>query len=148
MLEIANQPIQRLLTPIELTVNQRVISKKNSKRILTNYRSHKTVVLPSKGFESFKELALVDLQVQMYKLKAKGVRFPLPSPYKIEVYFWLKGKSTTDIDNMVTSIFDLLQDKELRIIEDDRNIVEVHALKHQNASDYSTSIVIRPAYTP
>lgn len=140
MSQTAKPPIQRLLTPITLTIDGRVISKKNSKRIVSNYRTGRAFLISSKGYESFKDDAVADLTAQMYQLKTQGHDFPLAGPYKLTCNFLLKGKSTTDLDNMLASVCDILQDA--GIIDDDKDVLELHATKKNNAPDYKTTVVI------
>lgn len=132
--------MQRLLPQITLTLTGRVISKKNSKRIVSNYKTGRAYLISSKGYEAFKDDAVADLTAQMYQLKAQGHRFPLATPYVLNLVFALKGKSTTDIDNMISSVCDILQDT--GIIEDDKHIIELHAGKLQGADEYTTQIKI------
>jgi len=132
--------MQRLLPQITLTLTGRVISKKNSKRIVSNYKTGRAFLISSKGYEAFKDDDMTDLTAQMYKLKVQGHRFPLATPYVLKCTFALKGKSTTDLDNMISSVCDILQDA--GIIEDDKDIIEIQAGKIQGHTDYTTQITI------
>lgn len=144
----ANPPIQRLLTtssttPIEpafFTISGRVISKKNSKRIAFNRRTGRPLLVSSHSYKDFSEEATAELTEQLYKAKARGFRFPLQAPYSLDFTFLLKGVSSTDIDNMITSVCDVLQDA--GIIDDDKNVVSISARKHNGQPEYKTAITI------
>ena len=120
-----------------MIIKGRVISKKNNKRIF--YMHGKIVVIPSKSFQVFKESCLWQLKGQK---KYHG-------PLSIKIEFRMKGKMDSDIDNMCTSIFDILADAE--ILENDKDIVELHAIKKEGYTDFETTIEITeivPKLTP
>jgi len=71
----------------------RTISKKN------NRVNFSRVSLPSKAFRRFEKEALEQI----------GTFEPLKGKLSIKICFDMKGKLDTDIDNMVSSIFDILE---------------------------------------
>lgn len=100
-----------MISTIEIPL--RIISKKNSR---INF-GH--VSLPSKAFERFKSNA------GEYLLPHKHL--DITTPFKIKVFYYIKGKYHSDIDNAVTSLLDVLQD--YGIITDDDLCVGITAHK-------------------
>lgn len=111
----------------EYLIKGRVISKKNGRR---NYYR---VSLPSLAFVAFQDEALRQLK-------------PLPDeplfndPVKVTMLFNLKGRLDSDIDNMESSILDILQ--EARILKDDKLVWNVVKAKRGGFKDFETTIVI------
>lgn len=87
-------------------------------------------VLPSKAYEDFKNDTLRQI-IATEKI--------VP-PYAISFLFQMKGKLDTDIDNMVTSFMDVLQEK--GILKDDKLVMEIHASKVGGRPDWITKIEI------
>lgn len=112
-----------------ILIKGRVISKKNNKRIF--YKHGKTIVIPSKSFQVFKESCL-------WQLKGKK---GYSGPITIHIEFRLKGNTDSDIDNMITSLFDVLADA--KIIDDDKNVMELYAIKSKGHTDFETVLDIQ-----
>jgi len=55
----------------------------------------------------------------------------------------MKGRLDADLDNLVTSVLDVLQ--ESGAIDDDKNVVSLHATKHSGFEDWVTSIEVEGA---
>ena len=107
-----------------LEIKGRVISKKNSKIWTGKY------LISSKAYTQFEN----DTLKQITRVKK------LKPPYAIRYEFYMKGRGATDIDNMQTSINDLLV--KAVFIDDDKNILSVQALKYLDCQEYSTTIKI------
>lgn len=101
----------------------RICSKKNSRR---NFRH---VSLPSKAYEKFKGL----MYEHLYPFKGE-----ITQPFKLELWYAIKGKYPHDIDNATTSILDVLQD--YQVIENDNLCREIHAYKTNNHKDWYFTI--------
>lgn len=110
----------------------RPISKKNSRRIFR--RGERIINLPSEAFEIFEEDTL--WQLKKYSEKHKGA-------VVVNFTFQVKGKMTSDLDNMITSILDILEKAE--IIDNDKNVVGVNAIKCGGFKDWVTIIEIKRA---
>jgi len=110
-------------------IEGRVIAKKNSRQI--GYRGGRMVNFPSKRYEEFKETALWQL---------KRIKDKLKPPYDVRYIFYIKGKMDADLDNLIASINDILQ--EAGIIENDRLIHEMEAKKVMGGKDFKTTIEI------
>lgn len=78
----------------------RVASKKNSKQIVFNRKTHKPFIKSSKAFEGFEQMALWQL---------KRYKSVFTTPVRIHYRFELKGKESIDADNAQASINDVLQ---------------------------------------
>ena len=130
------------MNTIRLNLKGRVCSKKNSRqnrkgRTATGKVYNFTV--PSEAHECFKN----DCIQQISALKLPQLK----PPYFIRYSFFLKGKLDIDIDNAITSLNDLLQDKMVHIIDNDKNIVEVHARKISGNKDFHTELEIYDEHT-
>jgi len=117
---------------VDLTIQGRVISKKNSKRIVR--AGTRLIPITSKAYGQFRELAL-------WQLKTCKERFT--SAVDVILTFQLKGQLNADLDNLVTSVADVLQDA--GIIENDVQIVSITAKKHLGFGDWNTHITIKEA---
>lgn len=109
----------------------RVPSKKNARRIFANH-GH-VISLPSVGYEKYKHECL-------QAIASLPVTTMVAPPYTITIDFMLKGKGNSDIDNMTSSIFDILQDA--RVLDDDKNVLELIAHKHIGCEEYETTVLI------
>lgn len=114
------------------TIKGRVISKKNSKQVIRNGR--RTFVISSKAWIKFEKEAVEQLKKQYGKKK------PYDGLVFIDYCFLLKGKTSTDCDNMIASINDLLE--KAGIITNDKNVVSGTFRKIGDQPDYSTDISI------
>jgi Holliday junction resolvase RusA-like endonuclease len=115
---------------MEIDIRAEVRSKKNS-RILTavkgKYRS-----FSSSAYAAFCEEAKQQIMIQKIP--------PQAPPYEIWYRFYLKGNKRIDLDNAIASINDILQ--EMRVIDDDQNIVHLHARKMKGCSKHRTIVTI------
>lgn len=101
----------------------RVISKKN------NRRNFGHISLPSKAYENFKLL----MAEHLYPYKGD-----ITKPFRIHVWYSIKGKYPQDIDNACTSLLDVLQD--YGVIENDSMCQEIHGYKTNNNRDWMCMI--------
>lgn len=114
---------------VAMTIEGRVISKKNSRRNFGH------VSLPSKAFEAFKEDALRQIGKQV-----KGST--ITTPVRVTILAKLKGRLDSDVDNMASSLFDILQDAE--VIQNDSLVKSLYVEKQGGFKDFSTFIQIEP----
>lgn len=92
---------------LELTVEGRVPSKKNSKRVFA--RGGRVIVIPSENHQLWHE-------EQSYRIKKFRPKKPIEK-CEIRMMFYAPDKRKTDLDNKSTTILDLLVDNQ--IISDD-----------------------------
>lgn len=126
---------------ISFILKGRVCSKKNSRRNRKARTAGGKVygfTVPSEAFECFKNDCIQQIaQAKIQKLKP---------PYFISYDFHLKGGLDIDIDNAQTSINDILQDGLIKVIDNDKNIIEVKARKIRGEKDFWTELQICGEY--
>jgi len=107
----------------------RVCSKKNNPKLIR--RGKVTFRLPSDAYENFKSL----MAEHLYPFKGE-----ITKPFKMEVWYSIKGKYPQDIDNACTSILDILQD--YGVIKNDSMCQEIHGYKTGGHKDWMCMIRI------
>ena len=117
---------------INIIITGRVASKKNSKRIFM--RGGRRIVLCSVAYERYLKEALTQI-TKKYKSQSK-----VDSPYEVHYVFKMRGKAGTDVDNMVASINDILQ--EAGILDDDKNVMKIIAVKLPQQEEYLTEVKV------
>ena len=120
------------IDPIVVQTDQRILVKKNSKRIF--YRNGRMMVLPSKGYSASAESIMWD-----FKESAKGRSFDCD--VVIEYVFFTK-KVKVDIDNLMASVNDMLQ--EVGVISDDSNVVAGTFQKVVGGNRWGCVLTIHP----
>lgn len=119
----------------------RVCSKKNSRQNRKARTASGKVygfTVPSEAYECFKNDCIQQItQKKIPKLKP---------PYFIKYDFHLKGGLDIDIDNAQTSVNDVLQDKLVKVIDNDKNIIAVEARKHRGKDDWWVELEICGEY--
>lgn len=109
-----------------IIIKGRPIVKKNSKRMI---RAGKRMIpISSKAYLAWEKEAL-------WQLKGKE---PLADQTDIQIVFHMKGKLDADLDNLVTSLLDVLQ--KAKIIKNDKTITHIDAYKEPGADDWWTEI--------
>lgn len=58
----------------------------------------------------------------------------------VHVWFSLKGNMDADLDNLTTSVLDVLQ--KAGVIDNDKNVVKIDARKQGGYPDWSTEVLI------
>lgn len=114
------------------TIEGRVISKKNNWMPLR--RGNRIMSVPHSRWKKFEREQLPDLK------KQKGRRKTLKQNIFVDMTFLMKGKGASDLDNMVTSVLDLLQKAE--IIADDKEVIYLTARKIADQPEYMTEIAL------
>lgn len=120
-----------------LTLYDRVITKKNSKRWIV--RGGKRYLVPSISYENFCNSAVVEIMSQ-FRLSHVPGGVPITKPIKIHTAFQIKGKYQVDADNLHTSILDVLM--AANVIADDNQVVSGSYTKVSGASEWRTLIEI------
>jgi len=109
----------------------RVISKKNSKRMMRNRRTGKMFPVSSTAYVKFKRNALKQID-------EIDTRFD--KPVHIDYLFCTKGKQKIDIDNAMASINDILEDAQ--ILQNDSLIKSTYAKLEHGYTEWKTYIRI------
>lgn len=93
---------------INFDIAGQVPSKKNNKRILKNSRTGNRFIANSEKFNDWHEKAL--REVCLFSKAAKYRNKPRKNPLSIRMSFYNKDNRRHDLDNMVSSVLDLLVD--------------------------------------
>lgn len=72
---------------------------------------------------------LDDMLWQLKSVRSKNVSEPIAEPIKVEVIFY--GQYRKDLDNMTTTLLDLLQKSE--IIKNDKEVLHIDAKKRNDS---------------
>jgi crossover junction endodeoxyribonuclease RusA len=114
-----------------ITIKGRVISKKNSKQVVRT--GGRPYIISSKAYQAFEKEA-----VKQIKRQFRGN--PYEGPVDVCYSFFMKGRLDTDISNMIGSIDDILE--KAGVIENDRNIVSMSAVKEAGHEGWLTEVEI------
>lgn len=115
-----------------LTLLGRPISKKNSKSLIKV--KGRIIPISSKQYRAFEKDALKQLERAQTKFFSGKVF--------VNYVFYMKGKLSSDGDNLEAGINDILQ--KAGIIVDDKNITEWHGKKVEGCEDWKTEVTIKP----
>jgi len=105
------------MTTINIELPFRIISKKNSKQVVTGGNGRRYVI----SSESFKDFEYLALDYLRYKVLPTIKTLPKP-PYKCSYDIYFKGKYTADLDNLIASINDVME--KAGLITNDKEIKE------------------------
>lgn len=95
-----------------LIYNGVIYSKKNSKKIIRNWRTGKPLITSNDRAKSMEE----DMILQ-FMLQSRNYDYKLNQPLGISIRIWEKDKTRRDLDNQATSVLDALV--RAGVIEDD-----------------------------
>nr|DAN29027.1 MAG TPA: Endodeoxyribonuclease RusA [Caudoviricetes sp.] len=101
------------MTKVKFDIAGQVPSKKNNKRLLKNSRTGKMFIASSEKFNEWHNQAMMDLCFRLNK--DRGVF--RDKQVEIELTFYNSDNRRHDLDNMTSSVLDLLVDAEF--IDDD-----------------------------
>lgn len=127
-----------MLKELTVTIKGRPCSKKNSREFRRSARGGYTI--PGEAYEKFRTHAISQLQIVRRDEKFGGV------PVYMEYKFFKLGMSVQDVDNAIASINDILQDKVLKIIDDDKQIMSGKFDVYPGNDSWYTVIYIRQLY--
>ena len=108
---------------MSIIIRGRVISKKNN-----HAGGNNRFFITSKRYKEFETDAL-------WQIKGKK----LSSQTNIRLVFNMKGRLDTDLDNMITSVIDVLQKGGL--IVNDKTLIHIDAYKEYGATNFYTEII-------
>lgn len=115
---------------LSLTILGRPIAKKNSKRLITV--RGRVIPISSKAFMQFEHDAL--MQLLPYR------KYKFDKPVTIDYEFFIQGKYHVDVDNLISSLNDIVQKS--GILVDDDLIYKGTFIKRGGSSGWSTKIRI------
>lgn len=93
------------------------ITKKNSQQILTNRKTGRPFIMPSKKYKEYESAALY------YLPKRAGM--PLKGPLNIKVLFYMKTKRKTDLTNLLEAVDDILVAAGI-VVDDNYKVIAAH----------------------
>ena len=113
---------------MKIVIYGRPISKKNSKQLIPC--RGRMIMISSKAYHQFRKDALKQIVDHIQ----------IAPPYSVKYHFEMKGKFSTDIDNMIAGINDILQ--EAGAITDDKYITNITATKISGCDEWLSEIII------
>lgn len=119
---------------MNITIHGRPISKKNSKQIIPKRGTGGFFILPSKAWKTFEKDALQ--QLQAYERPFFSV------PVRVNYKFSFKGNMSTDVDNAMGGINDILQ--MAGILADDKFVRRGDFDVITGCEDWKTELIITP----
>lgn len=121
---------------LELCINTRIYSKKNSRRFIK--RGGRFFLVPSIAYSRSRS----DIMAQIFEQLKRIPNEPIFSrAMSVHTEFYIPGNLKVDADNLHTSILDILQ--ESKVIDDDKYILEGSYEKHPGADAWKCEIVIK-----
>lgn len=120
-----------------------VYSKKNSKRIITNSRTKRPMIVSSnKAKEMEKDMAD---QFSAQYLSKVIVNLPIETihgkPLEIHIMIWQKDRTRRDLDNQATSILDALVAAGV-LLDDSVNVIQKLTVEMMGIDKYDPHVVI------
>lgn len=103
---------------MNFTLTGHIVSKKNSKRAFM--RNGRQFVLPSLAYADWEKDALRQLTIQKVR--------PVQSPVSLKMNLWARDNRTSDLENKVSSIQDLLVKAGIIPDDDWKTLPEVSAI--------------------
>nr|DAX80847.1 MAG TPA: Endodeoxyribonuclease RusA [Caudoviricetes sp.] len=93
---------------INFDITGQVPSKKNNKRILKNSRTGNRFIANSEKFNNWHEAAMKEICLSSKVCKFRNMKWE--GPLEVMMVFYNKDRIRHDLDNMASSILDLLVD--------------------------------------
>ena len=115
---------------LRLTYHGVIYSKKNSKRIITNRRTHRPMIVSSEKAKEMENDMVKQFSNQYHNIFPIDIPFATINgkPLKVEISIWQKDKTRRDLDNQATSILDALVAGGV-IVDDSVNIIQELTVK-------------------
>lgn len=107
------------MTKIKFTLPVRPITKKNAMQILTNPKTGKPFMIPSKQYRDFEK------ECKPYLRRIKEEIGEINYPINLECVFYIDAHRRCDLTNLLSAIDDTLTASGL-IIDDNRDIIAGH----------------------
>ncbi|MBX4259765.1 hypothetical protein KTC96_24885 (plasmid) [Clostridium estertheticum] len=101
---------------IKLVIEGRPITKKNSQRILKNFKTGRRFIAPSENFVNYQESSL-------YKLNGQYFGEAVEIPVNVKCLYYMPTRGRVDLSNLIESTHDILVKAE--ILKDDNSKVIV-----------------------
>lgn len=123
-----------------------VYSKKNSKRIITNSRTRRPMIVSSnKAKEMERDMAGQFLAQYLSYLPKIIVNLPIATihgrPLEVHIMIWQKDRTRRDLDNQATSILDALVAAGV-ILDDSVNVIQKLTIEMMGIDKYDPHVVV------
>lgn len=102
---------------IRFTIPLQPVTKKNSPQILTNHKTGKQFVAPSKQYKEYEQSA-------MWFMPYPYARKPIDYPVQVKCLFYVKDERNYDLTNLLEAIDDIMVKRGL--LKDDCYKILVH----------------------
>lgn len=120
-----------------------VYSKKNSKRIITNSRTKRPMIVSSERAKEM-EKDMAD-QFSAQYLSKVIVNIPIATihgkPLEIHIMIWQKDRTRRDLDNQATSILDALVAANV-LVDDSVNVIQKLIVEMMGIDKYDPHVVV------
>lgn len=101
---------------VEITINGRPITKKNSQRIVINKATGRPLVLPSRQYKQYEQDA-------GWQIKCKGMM--IDCPVNVKCLYYMPTRHKVDLCNLLEATCDILVKYKV-LADDNSNIVAGH----------------------
>ena len=126
---------------ITFNITAKVRSKKNGKQI--KKFGGRLMVVSSEDYIMWERRTRMELLTQMLMLEGEGVTFPIKGNTRMIATFDMAGKQhEPDLSNLLEGPQDIMQS--LGIIENDRQITEIHCFKRMGCAQDLSIITLTP----
>lgn len=93
------------------------ITKKNSQQILTNRKTGRPFIMPSKKYKEYESAALY------YLPKRAGM--PLEGPLNVKALFYMPTRRKTDLTNLLEAVDDVIVKAGI-VVDDNYKVIAAH----------------------
>ena len=105
---------------ITVTIPVKPVTKKNSQQIITNPKTGRPFIIPSKQFRDFEK------ECKPYMLQIKTEIGQIKYPVNVQCVFYVDRKLRYDLTNLLEAIDDVLVNYGI-LLDDNRDILASHA---------------------
>lgn len=104
---------------IKITLPVKPVTKKNSQQIITNPKTGRPFIIPSKQFRDFEK------ECKPYMLQIKNEIRVIKYPVNVQCVFYVDRKFRYDLTNLLEAIDDVLVNYSI-LLDDNRDILASH----------------------
>ena len=104
---------------IKITLPVKPVTKKNSQQIITNPKTGRPFIIPSKQFRDFEK------ECKPYMLQIKNEIGVIKYPVNVQCVFYVDRKFRYDLTNLLEAIDDVLVNYSI-LLDDNRDILASH----------------------
>lgn len=104
---------------IKISIPVRPVTKKNSQQIITNPKTGRPFIIPSKQFRDFEK------ECKPYMLQIKNEIGVIKYPVNVQCIFYVDCKLKYDLTNLLEAIDDVLVNYGI-LLDDNRDILAAH----------------------